>query len=179
MLVEASSRHNVCAADRGPMRARAPGAAPCMTWRADRRRRQCSKPAVKPAMRSSPIHRVERIVGHVKPCNSASSPLVTRPDTTQFVTAEEAAKQIPDGATLVLAGFVGCSCPESVLDALRARYDATSSPRALTLVWGISSGDKKQRGFGVLAKEGLLKRIIYAWTASAPQFVPLVKNGQV
>lgn len=125
------------------------------------------------------LNRIEQIIRHVQPCSSASSSLVERPDKTLFVTAEEAAKQIPDNATVALAGFVGCSCPESVLDALRARYDATSSPRGLCLMWGISSGDKKQRGFGVLAREGLLKRVIYAWTASAPQFVPLVKDGKV
>ena len=48
-----------------------------------------------------------------------------------------------------------------------------------TLVWGISSGDKKTRGYGKLAVEGLVQRCIYAWTASAPQFLPLIKENKI
>ena len=43
----------------------------------------------------------------------------------------------------------------------------------------MSAGDKKERGFGVLARESLVQRIIYAWTASAPQFLPLIKQKKV
>lgn len=119
--------------------------------------------------------RALNIVRHVAPQDASSSLELSRPDFTQIVTAEQAAQLIPSNATIALSGFVACGCAESILDAIRARFDKTASPNGLTLVWGISSGNKKGRGFGVLAKDGLTKRLIYAWTASAPEVIEMVK----
>lgn len=124
--------------------------------------------------------RTRRLASHVKPCIcSEKGSIVEPPSTTQFISAKEAVSKIPTGATIALAGFVGCSCPEAIIDALRSRFDESSTPRECTLVWGISSGDKKTRGYGKLAVEGLVKKCIYAWTASAPQFLPLIKENKI
>lgn len=48
------------------------------------------------------------------------------PDTSKVCSAEEAVALIPDGVWLTPSGFVGTSCPELLLNALRC-------------VWGICS----------------------------------------
>lgn len=97
----------------------------------------------------------------------------------KVISAEAAAVLIQDGWMLTPAGFVGASAPEVVLCAIRARFDATSHPRDLGLIFTASAGDSKGRGLGVLAAEGLVGRLIYGWTGTAPAFLPLVASGAV
>ena len=52
-----------------------------------------------------------------------------------------------------VSGFVGCGHPEVLVDALRARWDETRSPRSLGLVVVAAVGDGRGRGLGRLAVE--------------------------
>ena len=51
------------------------------------------------------------------PCRAADNAAV--PDASKLCTAEEAVARIPPGVWLTPAGFVGTSCPELLLNALR------------------------------------------------------------
>lgn len=93
--------------------------------------------------------------------------------------AHVAVKAIPNGANVTITGFVGVCCPEYILNALRKRFDDTGEPRELGLIWGISSGDKKGRGYDVLAVEGLVSSMVYAWTATAPKLADLARKNKV
>lgn len=59
--------------------------------------------------------------------------------------------------SLQVAGFVGSSCPEAVLNAVRARFEAEAHPRGLGLIIAASSGNSRGRGTDVLAVEGLVE----------------------
>ena len=62
------------------------------------------------------------------------------------------------------------------MDALRARWDATASPRGLGLLAVAAVGDGAGGGLGRLAAPGLLARLIYAWTGLSPEFGALIAD---
>lgn len=78
-----------------------------------------------------------------------------------------------------VAGFVGSSCPDLLLQALRARFDEQSTPRNLTLIYVASAADGNAAGLNRLAARGLVSKLIYAWTGSAPQLARMVREGHV
>ncbi len=80
---------------------------------------------------------------------------------------------------LQTSGFVGSGCPELLLNALRARHDATGSPTQLKLIVAATSGDKKGRGTDQLAKPGFLTEIIYGWMGTAPGLMSMVEKQQL
>jgi hypothetical protein len=53
----------------------------------------------------------------LSPCKAADNTAV--PEASKVVSAEEAVALIPDGVWLTPAGFVGTSCPEALLNAVR------------------------------------------------------------
>lgn len=80
---------------------------------------------------------------------------------------------------LQTSGFVGSGCPELLLNALRARHDATGFPTKLKLIVAATAGDKKGRGTDQLAKPGLLTEIIYGWMGTAPGLMSMVEKQQL
>ena len=52
---------------------------------------------------------------------------------------------------------MGTSCPELLLQAVRARFDRTGRPARLGLVTVASVGNSKGRGADVLGVEGLVE----------------------
>ncbi|KAI7836601.1 hypothetical protein COHA_009559 [Chlorella ohadii] len=61
----------------------------------------------------------------------------------------------------------------------RQQFEATGSPRNLGLIWAASVGDSKGRGCDQLAAEGLVDRLIYGWSGTAPNLLKMVREDKV
>lgn len=99
----------------------------------------------------------------------------------QVLTPREAVNLICDGATLALGGFGAYCGPDALLEALSQRYAETGSPRALTIVSGISTGDNtmNDRGMNRIAIEGLVDSAIVGHFANAPKFSALAGENKI
>ena len=78
----------------------------------------------------------------------------------QFITAKEAARLIPDGATVGTNGFMGTAFPEEIVQEIENRFLETGKPKGLTLFFCAAQGDNKTKGLQHMAHEGLLRRTI-------------------
>lgn len=76
----------------------------------------------------------------------------------RIISADEAARLVPDGATIAV---VPMPC-EEVYPAFKRAFEASGSPRDLTVVWtaGIGPFSTEPRGMNHFAREGMVKRII-------------------
>lgn len=99
----------------------------------------------------------------------------------QFITAQEAAKLIPDGATVGIAGMGLSGWAEEVGRAIRDSYRETGHPCDLTLKQGCAMGDWKTRGVTVLGEAG--PGLVTNWSAahigSAFSLNEQVQAGQI
>ena len=87
----------------------------------------------------------------------------------KLVSAREAVGIIKDGQTVAISGCLAWIAADELLRALRERFDATQSPRGITAVFPVGTGDGGQiDGMNRLAKEGLLKRLIAGSLLSSP-----------
>lgn len=83
--------------------------------------------------------------------------------------AEEAVRGIGDGAIVAVNASSGLCCPDAVLSALGARFEAEGAPRNLTSIHPIAAGDMfGTKGVDHIAKRGLLSRIIGGSYPSGP-----------
>jgi propionate CoA-transferase len=88
---------------------------------------------------------------------------------TKLITAAEAAGLIPDGATVSVSSSSGLGCPDAVLAAIGARFEAEGHPRDLTTLHPIAAGDMWGiKGIDHLAKPGLLKKTLAGSYPSGP-----------
>lgn len=95
----------------------------------------------------------------------------------KFVTAKEAAKLIPDGATVGLAGMGLSGWAEEVACAIADNYKETGHPKGINLKQGSAMGDWKERGVTRLGHEGLVTKWSAAHIGSAFALCDLaVKN---
>ena len=98
----------------------------------------------------------------------------------RLVTAEAAARLIPDGATVIIGGSgAGHAVPQRFIDALAAVYREEGRPRDLTTVRVVGVGDFAERGFSQLAIPGLMRRTIGSNIGNEPRLAALVANGEV
>ncbi|MCB1376822.1 MAG: acyl CoA:acetate/3-ketoacid CoA transferase [Alphaproteobacteria bacterium] len=87
----------------------------------------------------------------------------------KIVSAAEAVRTIPDGATVAVNSSSGLCCPDAVLKALGERFDREQAPRNLTMLHPIAAGDMFGiRGVEHIAKPGLIDRIIGGSYPSGP-----------
>lgn len=92
----------------------------------------------------------------------------------KIVSAEEAVSRIADGAVVTVSSSSGLGCPDKVLAALGARFDAEGHPRALTMLHPIAAGDMYGiRGIDHLAKDGLIATVIAGSYPSGPSSLPM------
>ncbi len=85
------------------------------------------------------------------------------------VTAAEAVARIADGAVVAVSSSSGLGCPDAVLAALGARFEAEGAPRDLTTLHPIAAGDCfGTRGVDHIARKGCLARIIGGSYPSGP-----------
>ncbi|UZD54540.1 acyl CoA:acetate/3-ketoacid CoA transferase [Caldimonas aquatica] len=97
----------------------------------------------------------------------------------KLLSADEAARLIQPGWTVVTAGFVGAGHAEAVTAALERRFLAEGQPRELTLVYAAGQGDKGQRGVNHFGHEGLVRRVIGGHWISAPRLGELVERNAI
>lgn len=87
----------------------------------------------------------------------------------KLVSAQEAVARVADGAVVTVSSSSGLGCPDFVLKALGARFDAEGHPRDLTTLHPIAAGDMYGiKGIDHLAKDGLLTRILAGSYPSGP-----------
>ncbi len=86
----------------------------------------------------------------------------------------EAAARIPDGAVVTVSSSSGLGCPDRMLAAIGARFDAEGHPRDLTTLHPIAAGDMYGiKGIDHIAKDGLLQTIIAGSYPSGPSSLPM------
>lgn len=94
-------------------------------------------------------------------------------------TADEAAKLVQDGQTVVTSGFVGSGCPEALTKALERRFLETGEPRNLTLFYPAAQGNRDGSGADHFAHEGMTKRVIAGHWNLAPALGKLVIENKI
>lgn len=95
-------------------------------------------------------------------------------DMSKIVSGAEAVARIKDGAVVTVSSSSALGCPDAVLQALGARFDAEGHPRNLTTIHPIAAGDMYGvKGVDHIAKDGLLARIIGGSYPSGPSSLPM------
>ncbi|MEA4994592.1 MAG: malonate decarboxylase subunit alpha [Oscillibacter sp.] len=97
----------------------------------------------------------------------------------KFVSAEQAAGAIPDGAYVGIGGFLGIGSAEEINVAIETRFLVEGHPRDLTLLHTGGVGDGKDAGNNHLAHEGLVKRLIGGHFARIPKLGAMVEQEKI
>jgi acyl CoA:acetate/3-ketoacid CoA transferase len=93
-----------------------------------------------------------------------------------ILTAEEAARLIPTGATITISSSAAQLVPDKVLAGIETRFQATGEPRGLTVVFPLAVGDSFGTvGLDHLAHPGLIKRLIGGSYVNGPASTPAPK----
>ena len=96
------------------------------------------------------------------------------------MTAKEAVKLIPCGATVAISGFVGMGHPEEISKAVEESFLTSGVPNHLTLTYGASQNDGKSNwGLNRWCKEGLISRIIAGHFNLQPDMIQLINQEKV
>ena len=96
------------------------------------------------------------------------------------VTADQAIELIPSGATLAICGAGGGVVePTALIQALERRFVNTQQPRDLTFYHTTGMGDRGERGMSVLAKPGLVRRVIGGHWAQSPRLADMAENNEI
>ena len=87
----------------------------------------------------------------------------------KVLNAAEAARLIPDGAIVTVSSSSALGCPDAMLAAIGARFDAEGHPRNLTTLHPIAAGDMwGVKGIDHIAKPGCLARVLAGSYPSGP-----------
>jgi acetate CoA/acetoacetate CoA-transferase alpha subunit len=86
--------------------------------------------------------------------------------------AEVAARQIPDGASLLIGGFMGVGSPERLIDALVARQ-----ARGLTVIANDTA--KPGRGIGKLISAGAVAKVVTSHIGLNPETQQRMISGEI
>lgn len=93
---------------------------------------------------------------------------------TKLVSPEEAAARITDGAVVTVSSSSSLGCPDRMLQAIGARFEAEGHPRDLTTIHPIAAGDMYGvKGIDHIARDGLLARILGGSYPSGPSSKPM------
>lgn len=92
----------------------------------------------------------------------------------KLVSLTEAAARIPDGAVVSVSSSSALGCPDKMLEAIGARFEAEGHPRDLTTLHPIAAGDMYGvKGIDHIAKDGLLSRVLAGSYPSGPSNLPM------
>ena len=97
----------------------------------------------------------------------------------RFITAKEAAKLVPDHATVGVAGMGLAGWPEEVAVAIADNFKETGHPCDLTMKQGSAMGDWRERGMTRLGHEGLVTKWSAAHIGSAFAMNDLVRANKM
>lgn len=87
----------------------------------------------------------------------------------KHISLEAAASLIPDEAVVSVSSSSGLGCPDRMLQAIGARFEATGHPKNLTTLHPIAAGDMSGiKGVDHIARKGLLAKIIAGSYPSGP-----------
>ena len=87
----------------------------------------------------------------------------------KVVSASDAAARIEDGAVVTVSSSSSLGCPDLVLKAIGARFEAEGHPRNITSLHPIAAGDMYGvKGMDYLAQDGLLNRVLAGSYPSGP-----------
>ena len=93
---------------------------------------------------------------------------------TKIVSAAQAAARIPDDCVVTVSSSSSLGCPDLVLKAIGARFEAESHPRNLTTLHPIAAGDMYGvKGIDHIARDGLLSRVLAGSYPSGPSSLPM------
>ncbi|MEO0484490.1 MAG: CoA-transferase [Pseudomonadota bacterium] len=93
---------------------------------------------------------------------------------TKLTDAATAAARIPDGAVITVSSSSALGCPDKVLHAIGARFQAQGHPKAITTLHPIAAGDMYGvGGMEHLAQDGLLTRVLAGSYPSGPSSLPM------
>lgn len=86
---------------------------------------------------------------------------------------------VGDEDTVCISGFVGIGTPECLLRGIEERFDATQSPKDLSLLFSAAPGDGKDGGLNRIAKEGLVKRAIGGHWSLVPKLGKMAVENKI
>ena len=93
---------------------------------------------------------------------------------TKIVSAAQAAARISDDCVVTVSSSSSLGCPDLVLEAIGARFEAESHPRNLTTLHPIAAGDMYGvKGIDHIARDGLLSRVLAGSYPSGPSSLPM------
>ena len=95
------------------------------------------------------------------------------------MTAQEAVRLIPDGATVTTGGFCGAGFAEDLAIHLMENYVKEKHPKDLTLVYCAGQGDFDTKGLSHLGHEGLVKKIIAGHFGGSPKLSKFVIDNKI
>jgi len=98
----------------------------------------------------------------------------------RIVTADDFAKLVADGDTLLIGGSgAGHSVPDTLIGAIGKRFKAAGAPRDLTTVHPVGLGDRAERGIGHLAHPGCLKRVVCGTLVDSPPVARMAEANEI
>lgn len=96
----------------------------------------------------------------------------------KIITGKEAAKMIPDGASIALSGFIGFGLAEEVLCAIEEEFIQRGHPAGITLVSVAGlGGDGKKRGFNHFGYCGLVGKLYASNLSMAGRLADLIHKN--
>jgi propionate CoA-transferase len=98
----------------------------------------------------------------------------------RVLSAEEAAKLVESGDTLLIGGSgAGHSVPDALIAAIETRFLAEGEPKNLTTVHPVGLGDRAKCGIGHLAHPGLLKRVVCGTLVDSPPVERMAAENKI
>ena len=97
----------------------------------------------------------------------------------KVLSALDAVKLIPDGATVGVTGFCGAAHAEVVTEAVEANFLTEGHPRELSLLFCAGSGAFETKGTNHFGHEGLVRRVVMGHWNPAPMLVELAAANKI
>jgi propionate CoA-transferase len=98
----------------------------------------------------------------------------------RIVTADEAARLVESGDTVVIGGSgAGHAVPDALIAAVGRRFLAEGEPRNLTSLHPVGLGDRGERGLSHWAHDGLLKRVVCGTLVDSPRVEVMAAENRV